>query len=85
MANGYNYSSYTKEQLKAYKIMDSYNCFIQDWVGKVEVLVEYEVLILKATVRHSQSVSSPLLHLWIAAEKCGTVICAHCTLRGRDK
>ena len=59
--------------------MDGYNFFIHGWVGKVEVLVEYEVVILKATVQHSQSVSSPLLRPWIAAEKCGTVICAHCT------
>ena len=72
-------SPYTREQLKAYKSMDGYNFFIQGWVGKAEVLVEYEVVILKATVRHSQSVSSPLLHPWIAAEKCDTVICAHCT------
>ena len=72
-------SPYTREQLKAYKSMDGYNFFIQGLVGKVEVLVEYEVVILKATVRHSQSVSSPLLRPWIAAEKCGTVICAHCT------
>ena len=72
-------SPYTREQLKAYKSMDGYNFFIQGWAGKVEVLVEYEVVILKATVWHSQSVSSPLLHPWIAAEKCGTVICAHCT------
>ena len=61
--------------------MDGYNVFIQSlvYVGKVEVLVEYEVVILKATVRHSRSVSSPLLNSWIASEKCGTVICAHCT------
>ena len=60
-------SPYTRAQLKAYKSMDGYNVFIQGWVGKVEVLVEYEVVILKATVRHFKSVSSSL-H-WVAAEK----------------
>ena len=80
----YNYlinttSSYTKEQLKAYKSMDGYNFFVQGWVGKVEVLVQEEVIVIKGNVRHSQSISSPLLHPWVAAKKNGTIICAHCT------
>ena len=70
-------SSYTREQLKAYKSIDGYNVFIQGWVGKVEIMVQDEVVVLKANVQHSQSISSPLLHLRVAAKKNSTVICAH--------
>ena len=77
-------SSYTKEQLKAYKSLDGYNYFVQGWVGKVEVLQnvihgDITVVVLKAAVKHSQSLSRPSLHPWIAAEKRGTILCAHCT------
>ena len=75
----YTTSSYTKEHLKAYKSMDGYNFFVQGWVGKVEVLLQNEVAVLRANVRHSQSISSPLLHPWVAAKKDGTILCAHCT------
>ena len=59
--------------------MDDFNCFVQAWVGKVEILVQDEVVVLKANVRHSQSISSPLLHPCEAATKNVTVICAHFT------
>lgn len=77
-------SSYTKERLKAYKSLDGYNFFVQGWVGKVEVLQnvihgDITVVVLKAAVKHSQSLSRPSLHPWIAAEKRGTILCAHCT------
>ena len=42
----YTTSSYTKEQLKAYKSMDGYNFFVQGWVGKTDVLVQDEVVVL---------------------------------------
>ena len=56
--------------------MDGYNFFVQGWVEKVKVLVQDEFVVLKANVRHSRSISSPLLHPWVAAKR---VICAHCT------
>ena len=34
-----------------------------------------------AQVRHSQSVTVPPLHPWIAAEKNGTILCAQCTCK----
>ena len=61
--------------MKAYKNMDGYNFFIHGWVGKVEC----KVVVVKASVWHSQSISSPLLHPWVATERDGTIICAHCT------
>ena len=36
-------------------------------------------VILTAAVRHSQSLSATPLRPWIAAEKSGTILCAHCT------
>ncbi len=36
-------------------------------------------VVLTGNVRHSQSVSASHLKPWVAAEKCGTIICAHCT------
>ena len=72
-------SIYTKEELKAYKSMDGYNFFIQGWISKIDVVVTDKAVVLKANVRHSQSVYSPLLHPWVAAEKYGTILCVHCT------
>ena len=40
----YTTSSYAREQLKAYKSMDGYNFLVQGWVGKVEILVQNEVV-----------------------------------------
>jgi len=36
-------------------------------------------MIATANVRHSQSVTAPPLKSWVAAERCGTIICSHCT------
>ena len=36
-------------------------------------------VILTASVRHSQSVTATTLKPWVAAEKCGNIVCAHCT------
>ena len=36
-------------------------------------------VVIMAQVRHSQSVSASRLKPWVAAEKGGTVLCAHCT------
>ena len=40
--------------------------------------IEHGVL-LTARVRHSQQVSATPVKPWVAAEKSGTIICAHCT------
>ena len=36
-------------------------------------------LIITVDVRHSRSVTVPPLKSWVAAEKCGAIICSHCT------
>ena len=83
----YNYlistpSLYTKDMLKAYKSLESYNYFISRWVGDVCMhKVSESKTILTGKVRHSQNLSEAPLQPWIAVEKCGSVLCAHCTCK----
>lgn len=75
-------SPYTKEELKAYKSLDGYKYLLAGWVGDLSVhpvAGDDERVILTANVRHSQSVSATPLKPWVAAIKCGTIICSHCT------
>ena len=50
-------------------------------IGKIETALQKDgdMVVLKAAIKHSQSFSRPSVHLWIAAEKIGTIVCAHCT------
>ena len=83
----YNYliethSIYTKEDMKAYKSLDAYKYLLAGWVGEVSVNCIANsggIVVVRAKVRHSQSVrASPLLP-WAAAKKDGAVLCSHCT------
>ena len=83
----YNYliltpSEYTHDQLKAYKSMDGYNYFVNGWVSNLNAMktsgrpANY---LFFANVKHSQSLSSPSLKVWVAVKANGEVLCAHCT------
>ena len=77
-------SLYMKEELKPYKSLEGYKYLLAGWVGDVSIhnVPGYDngdKMILMAKVRHSQSVSAAPLHPWVAAERCGIVVCCHCT------
>ena len=72
-------SPYTKEELNVYKSLDGYKYLVAGWVGNMfvhAVAPDNSKMILTASVR---SVIAPPLKPWVAAEKCGTNQCAHCT------
>lgn len=84
-ADIYNYlvlivSFYTQNQLKAYKSLDGYNFFTNSWVNSVTGLnVGKTNFLFLSTAKHSQSVSLPLLKVWLITKADGEVITGHCT------
>ena len=77
-------SLYTQDQLKAYKSLDAYNLFVNGWVSNVSVVSLAScpgTFLALAQVKHSQRISASPLKPWIAVEKVGTVLCAHCTCK----
>ena len=75
-------SPYTKDELKAYKSLDGYKYLVAGWVSNISVhsvCSDNSKVVLTAHVRHSQAISAKPLKPWVAVEKCGTIICAHCT------
>ena len=72
-------SPYTKDELKAYKSLEGYKYCTDGWVDQVMSYAIERGVLLTARVGHSQQVSATPVKPWVAAEKGGTVICAHCT------
>ena len=60
----------------------THNYFVNGWVSNLNVTktggrpANYLFL---ANVKHSQSLSSPSLKVWVAFKASGEVLCAHCT------
>ena len=73
-------SNYTKQQLKAYKSLEGYKYFVDGWINDVIVwsLRLPNACVVYGTVKHSQKLSAKPLQTWVAVEKEGLVICAHC-------
>ncbi|XP_065651315.1 uncharacterized protein LOC136079507 [Hydra vulgaris] len=74
----YTKSAYTMNELKSYKSLDAYYQFVSGWVFDLASYVVNNRVIVKAKVRHSQSISRPPLQPWIIAEKSGNILAAHC-------
>ena len=69
-------------KLKAYKRLVGYGYLVAVFVGHVIIFTAGSrklILFVCAKVNHSQTVSSLPLEPWVAVEKNGSVVCAHCT------
>ena len=78
-------SVYTKQELKAYKSLEGYKFFTDGWVSDVVVLPltsRANVCLASCKVKHSQRLSAPPLQPWVAVEKEGLEVCAHCDCVG---
>ena len=62
------------------KALEGYNQFQLGRVSAVKHFVtDPGVTILTAAVMHSQGLNESKINTWVAAEKVGSVICAHCS------
>ena len=65
--------------MKSRKSLKTHNQFVSGWVRVIKVMqTEENIHLLTATVLHSQALSDDPLQPWVALQKCGSVICAHC-------
>ena len=65
--------------MESRKLLEAHNQFVSGWVGVFKLMqTEESIYLLIATVLHSQALSDDPLQLWVALQKCGSVICAHC-------
>ena len=74
-------SPYTMQELKAYKSLEGYRQFVDGWVSNVIVSTTpfcTDKFIVTAKIKHSQRLSNAPAKAWVATEKTGAVICAHC-------
>jgi hypothetical protein len=66
--------------MKNYRSMDAYVFFKSGWVQEIVHLTTEKLnTVLKAQVRRSQRVTEVPHTAWVAANKDGVVLAAHCT------
>jgi hypothetical protein len=71
---------FSKEKMKNYRSMEAYNFFKSGWVHEIfHFRTEKNNTMLKAQVRRSQRVTEVPHTAWVAANKDGIVLAAHCT------
>ena len=71
-------SPYTWEDLLSYKSLESYNQFVNGWVGEIRCRRFTEYVVVRASVRHSQSANKAPLQPWVITEITGKVLSGHC-------
>ena len=64
--------------MKSRKLLEAQNQFISGWVGVKVMQTKENIYLLTATVLHLQALSDNPLQPWVALQKCGSIICAHC-------
>eukprot|EP00794_Sanderia_malayensis_P002736 gene2736-3161_t len=73
-------SPVTKQELKNYRSLESYNHFVCEWVKEVCVYSKPDMdnVIITGRVFHSQRLSETPPSPWIIADKSGSILSAHC-------
>ena len=70
--------------MKSGKSLEAHSQFVSGWVGAVKIMqTEENIYLLTATVLHLQALSDDPLQPWVALQKYGSVICAHCNCMAR--
>ena len=64
--------------------MDTSIYWLVGFPMRLFILVMNEKIVFTGHVRHSLSVSASHLKPWVAAEKCGIIICSHLTCTWRS-
>ena len=73
------HSFYTKQQMKAYKSLQSYKYFEAGFVLKAGTKLINDLCIFVGQVKHSQKASQKAFNVWSIIAKDGSVLTAHCT------
>ena len=71
-------SPLTREELKAYKGLESYNFFVSGFVRDVGFKDIGDVCVITGRVKHSQRMNDKPLQPWVLCRKDGTILSAHC-------
>ena len=75
----YTTSFVTLEEVKNFKLLQSYKYFTAGWVIDHRWKVFNEACLIIGKVNHSYAMSSTPLNPWIIVKNSGTVVCGHCT------
>ena len=73
------HSYYTKEQMKAFKSLDSYKYFESGFVLKVGTKIINDLYIVVGQVKHSQRANLKPLDVWVIVAADGSISTAHCS------
>ena len=72
--------AFSKEKMKNYRSLEAYNFFLSGWVHDVvHITTLTSNFIFRARVGRSQRVTEKPHTAWVAVDKDGVVLAAHCT------